>query len=135
MLWKAVELLAPARRSVDEAFEHLGEYSMDAVLKSPFGRSLESFRSANPATVFKPLLQTINPMISPGARVVIAVEEPSARSDHGGSVTIVFKEEVLPIQLYIGLFASLVRDFSGRKVTATWDKVAAERVEVVLSFE
>ncbi len=135
MLWRAVELLAPARRSVDEAFEHLGEYSMDAVLKSPFGRKLESFKSVTPATVFKPLIQTLNPMIAPGQRVVTAVEEPSVGSDHGGSVTIVFKEEVLPIQLYIGLFSSLVRDFSGRKTNATWDKVAAERVEVVLTFE
>ncbi len=126
MLWKAVELLAPARRSVDEAFEHLGEYTMDAVLKSAMGRSLESLKTSSPAAVFKPFVATLNPMIAPGTRVVTQVDPES--------VTIVFKEEVLPIQLYIGLFSSLMRAWFNRPLAAKWEKVAAERIELTLTW-
>ncbi len=126
MLWKAVELLAPTLQSVDDAFEQLGFYTMDALLKSPFGRSLETLTSNAPQTFFKPLLGTLNPMIAPGARLVSETSASSAK--------LVFKEEVLPLQLYVGLLRSLFGAFFDKQLNAKWEKTAAERVELTLSW-
>lgn len=41
-----MELLPPRVQSVDDAFEQLGLSTMDALLKSPFGKSLESLTAA-----------------------------------------------------------------------------------------
>jgi uncharacterized protein (TIGR02265 family) len=127
MLWKSVELLAPKLQSVDEAFEQLGFFTMDALLKSPFGRSLETLKDSGPRALFKPLLATLNPMISPGNRLVADATDRSAR--------LVFKEEVLPIQLYVGLVRSLFVAFFDKELQATWEKTAAERVECSLSWK
>lgn len=127
MLWKAVELLAPKLQSVDEAFEQLGTYTMDALLKSPFGKSLESLKTATPKALFKPLLATLNPMIAPGNRLVAEASEVSAK--------LVFKEEVLPLQLYVGLLRSLFVVFFDKDLFATWEKTAAERVELTLAWK
>jgi serine/threonine-protein kinase len=126
MLWKAVELLAPKRMSIDDAFEQLGHYTMDALLKSPFGKSLEGLKAGGPRALFKPLLATLNPMISPGHRLVSESDDFSA--------SLVFKEEVLPIQVYVGLFRSLCQAFFHVELTASWEKTAAERVELELSW-
>jgi uncharacterized protein (TIGR02265 family) len=126
MLWKAVELLAPKRKSVDDAFEQLGHYTMDALLKSPFGKSLEGLKPGGPKALFKPLLATVNPMIAPGHRLV---------SESGAATAkLVFKEEVLPIQLYIGLFRSLLAGLFKLELAAKWEKTAAERIELELSW-
>ncbi len=127
LLWKSVELLAPKLQSVDEAFEQLGFYLMDALLKSPFGKSLETHKGASPKTLFKPLLATLNPMITPGHRLVSEAGEVSAK--------LVFKEEVLPLQLYVGLVRSLFNAFYGKDLFATWEKTAAERVELTLAWK
>ncbi|MCC6332660.1 MAG: DUF2378 family protein [Myxococcales bacterium] len=126
MLWKAVELLAPKRRSVDDAFEQLGHYTMDALLRSPFGKSLEGLKAGGPRALFKPLLATLNPMIAPGHRLVAESDDSSAK--------LVFKEEVLPIQVYIGLFRSLCQSLFHVELSASWEKTAAERVELELSW-
>ena len=127
MLWKSVELLAPKVNSVDDAFERLGHYTMDALLKSPFGKSLESLKPAGPKALFKPLLATLNPMIAPGSRLVAEASDISAR--------LVFKEEVLPIQLYVGLLKSLFDAFFDTDLFATWEKTAAERIELTLAWK
>lgn len=127
MLWKAVELLAPKLQSVDEAFEQLGLYTMDALLASPFGKSLETLRQGTPAALLKPLLTTLNPMIAPGSRLVSDAKSNAAK--------LVFKEEVLPLQLYVGLLRSLFEHFFGKQLIAAWEKTAAERVELTLSWK
>jgi serine/threonine-protein kinase len=126
MLWKAVELLAPRCNSVDDAFEMLGHYTMDALLKSPFGKSLETLKAAGPKALFKPLIATLNPMIAPGSRLVAQAGDASAR--------LVFKEEVLPIQVYVGLLTSLFAAFFSKELSATWEKTAAERIELTLTW-
>ncbi|MEW6430590.1 MAG: DUF2378 family protein [Myxococcota bacterium] len=126
LLWKAVELLAPRRRSVEDAFEQLGHYTMDALLKSPFGKSLETLKAGGPQSLFKPLLATVNPMIAPGHRLV---SESSANR-----AKLVFKEEVLPIQVYVGLFRSLASSLFHVELHAKWEKTAAERIELELSW-
>ncbi len=126
MLWKAVELLAPKLQSVDDAFEQLGLYTMDALLNSPFGKSLEALKSNVPQNLFKPLLAILNPMISPGSRLV---------SESGARIAkLVFKEEVLPLQVYVGLLRGLFEGFFGRALSAKWEKTAAERVELTLTW-
>ncbi len=127
MLWKSVELLAPKTQSVDDAFEQLGLYTMDALLKSPFGKSLETLKGSGPRALFKPLLSTLDPMIAPGNRFVSEAGEVSAK--------LVFKEEVLPLQLYVGLVRSLFGAFYGKTPFATWEKTAAERVELTLAWK
>ena len=126
MLWKAVELLAPKRKSVDDAFEQLGHYTMDALLKSPFGRSLEGLKAVGAKALFKPLLATLNPMIAPGHRLVSESTATTAK--------LVFKEEVLPIQLYIGLLRSLLASLFKLELAAKWEKTAAERIELELTW-
>ena len=103
-----------------------GLYTMDALLKSPFGKSLDSFRGSGPRALFKPLLSTLEPMIAPGNRFVSEAGEVSAK--------LVFKEEVLPLQLYVGLVRSLFEAFFDKTLFATWEKTAAERVELTLAW-
>jgi uncharacterized protein (TIGR02265 family) len=126
MLWKAVELLAPRLKSADAAFEQLGLYTMDALLRSPFGRSLEDLKAIDPAALFKPLLTTLNPMLAPGQRVLLEATL--------GRVKIALKEEVLPIQVYVGLFRSLCLAFYGVELSAAWEKPAAQRIELTLTW-
>jgi hypothetical protein len=65
-------------------------------------------------------------MIAPGNRFVSEAGEVSAK--------LVFKEEVLPLQLYVGLVQSLFQAFFNKAVFATWEKTAAERVELTLAW-
>jgi serine/threonine-protein kinase len=125
-LWKAVELLTPKHRSVEEAFERLGVVTMEALLASPFGPRLRSLKGDAPSAMFAPLVETLGPMMTPGSRRVTAV------SPQG--VTVVFKEEVLPIQLFVGLFRSLAATLHGLEFTSSWEKTAAERIELRLSW-
>ena len=126
LLWKAVEQLVPRHQSVDEAFERLGEATMDALLASPFGPSLLALKGVSPSNLFKPLVETLGPMMAPGTRRVASTSP--------GAVSIVFKEEVLPIQLFIGLFRSLARSLHGVELESRWEKTAAERIELTLSW-
>jgi uncharacterized protein (TIGR02265 family) len=126
LLWKAVELLAPKRKSVEDAFEQLGHSTMDALLRSPFGKSLETLKAGGVQAFFRPLLDTLNPMIAPGHRLV---SEASPER-----VKLVFKGEVLPIQLYVGLFRSLAGSLFHVELNASWEKMAAERIELELSW-
>ena len=73
------------------------------------------------------VLSTLNPMIAPGNRLVSEAKATSAK--------LVFKEEVLPLQLYVGLLRSLFEGFFGKPLSATWEKTAAERVELTLSWK
>jgi uncharacterized protein (TIGR02265 family) len=127
LTYPTAEFLAPKLQSVDEAFEQLGTYTMDALLKSPFGKSLETLKTSTPKALFKPLLATLNPMIAPGNRLVSEAGDVSAK--------LVFKEEVLPLQLYVGLLRSLFVTFFDKDLFATWEKTAAERVELTLAWK
>lgn len=126
MLWKAVEQVLPRARNVDEAFELLGASTMDALVRSPFGRALEGQKERYPEAIMKPLMATLNPMIAPGQRLVSSVE--------GGKAVLVFKEEVLPIQLYIGLLRSLVQAFYKLPIEARWEKPSAQRIELNIAW-
>lgn len=125
-LWKAVELLTPKHRSVEEAFERLGVVTMEALLASPFGPRLQALKGDGPSALFAPLVETLGPMMTPGTRRVNSV------SPRG--VTVVFKEEVLPIQLFIGLFRSLAARLHGLELASSWEKTAAERIELRLTW-
>jgi eukaryotic-like serine/threonine-protein kinase len=124
MLWKAVELVLPKARNVDEAFEFIGASMMDGLLRSPFGKALESQKERFPEAIVKPLVATLNPMIVPGQRMVSGVAT--------GRAILVFKDEVLPIQLYIGMLRSLVHEFYGLPIEARWEKPSAQRIELTI---
>ncbi len=126
MLWKAVEQVQPKSRSVDEAFELLGASMMDALVRSPFGRALEGQKERFPDAIMKPLVATLNPMIAPGQRLVSSTQT--------GVAVLVFKEEVLPIQLYIGLLRSLVQAFYKLPIEARWDKPSSQRIELTVAW-
>jgi hypothetical protein len=99
---------------------------MDALLRSPFGKSLTALKASAVQGVFKPLLNTINPMIAPGTRLVADASE--------GKAMLVFKEEVIPIQLYVGLLRSLCNAFYRVGLEARWEKPAAERIELYVEW-
>jgi serine/threonine-protein kinase len=126
MVWKAVEQVMPKARNVDEAFELLGASVMDALLRSPFGRALEGQKERSPESIIKPLVATLNPMIGPGQRLVATLEP--------GRAVVVFKEEALPIQVYIGVLRSLVQAFYGLPIEARWDKPSAQRIELSVAW-
>lgn len=126
LLWKAVEQVQPKARNVDDAFELLGASMMDALIRSPFGRALEGQKERFPDAILKPLVATLNPMIAPGQRLVSRVDK--------GVAVLVFKEEVLPIQLYIGLLRSLVQAFYKLPIEARWEKPSAQRIELTIAW-
>jgi uncharacterized protein (TIGR02265 family) len=126
LLWKAVEQVLPRARNVDEAFELLGGSMMEALVRSPFGRALEGQKERSPEAIMKPLLATLNPMIAPGQRLVSSVG--------GGKAVLVFKEEVLPIQLYIGLLRTLVEAFYRLPLEPRWEKPSSERIELNVAW-
>jgi eukaryotic-like serine/threonine-protein kinase len=126
MLWKAVEFVLPRARNVDEAFELLGAALMDALLRSPFGRALEGQKDRFPEAIMKPLIATLNPMMAPGQRLVSSVKP--------GEAVLVFKDEVLPIQLYIGLIRSLSQAFYRLPIEARWEKPSAQRIELTVQW-
>jgi eukaryotic-like serine/threonine-protein kinase len=125
-LWKAVELMSPQHRSMDEAFEEVGAAMMDALLASTFGSGLFALKSLSPESLYQPLLETLGPMMTPGIRRVASAGPKSVR--------LVFKEEVLPIQLFAGLFRSLTHRLHGILPDWKWEKTAAERFELTLSW-
>src|SRR5213075_1152511 len=97
LLWRAVELIAPHTGGVEETFTLLGVSCMQALVRSPLGKPLEALGAASggPGSFAAPLMATLQPMISPGERKVIGHTDTST--------TVVFKEEVLPIQFYTGM--------------------------------
>jgi eukaryotic-like serine/threonine-protein kinase len=127
MLWKAVELVAPKQKNVEVAFEQIGVSMMEALLSSPFGRSLESLQKQGAKALLKPLINTLNPMIQPGKRLVSDLNEKNA--------LIVFKEEVIPIQLYIGIFRSVFKALLQLDLHCQFEKSAAERIELSLKWK
>jgi uncharacterized protein (TIGR02265 family) len=127
LLWKAVELLAPHAGGVEETFTLLGDACMKALVRSPLGRPLEQLAGTGEArSLTVPLVATLQPMISPGERKVIGGTEASA--------TIVFKEEVLPIQFYTGMLTAAFEKLRGVQIACKWEKTAASRVEMTLSW-
>jgi uncharacterized protein (TIGR02265 family) len=126
MLWKAVEQVAPRARDVDDAFERLGSAVMDALLRSPFGKALEGQKERGPEALLKPLIATLNPMIAPGQRLVSKVE--------AGAALLVFKEEVLPIQIYIGLLRSVVGAFYRLPIEVRWETPSTQRIELHVTW-
>jgi uncharacterized protein (TIGR02265 family) len=126
VLWRAVNLLAPKRRSVDDAFEHLGHFAMEALFDSALGAALKATRSPRPEQVFASLLELLAPMIAPGTRSVSS----SGRS----KAVLLFKGEVLPIPFYVGLFRALCEAFFALRLKASWERLGGERFELTLSW-
>jgi len=127
LLWKAVELLAPHAGGVEETFTLLGDACMKALVRSPLGRPLEQLAGTGEArSLTVPLIATLQPMISPGERKVIGGTESSA--------TVVFKEEVLPIQFYTGMLTAAFEKLRGVQIACKWEKTAASRIEMTLSW-
>jgi serine/threonine-protein kinase len=127
LLWKAVEELAPQVGDVDEAFIKLGAACLDRLLRSPAGHELEELAETSaPHMLARPLLDALQPLIRPGERKVVATTPSSA--------LIVFKDDVLPIQLYAGLLSAAFEKLRGVQVATRWEKPAASRIELRLSW-
>ena len=126
LLWKAVELLAQHAGGAAEAFAMLGEACLEAMVKSPLGAPLESLPEGNVQDLLKPILKSLEPMLAPGRRLV---SESTARS-----ATIVFKEDVLPVQLYEGFLGAALERKKGVRPKTSWEKTAADRVELKLTW-
>ncbi|MBX7101183.1 MAG: TIGR02265 family protein [Myxococcaceae bacterium] len=126
MLWRAVELLTPKTGSVEGAFEDMGVWAMDGLVRSPLGRPLEQLDSRSPHQVLKALTSTLKPMLRPGERVLGPVTDRSAM--------VILKGEVLPIQFHAGLFRAALQRLCGLEPKARWEKTAADRVEMTLGW-
>jgi serine/threonine-protein kinase len=128
LLWRAVELIAPHSGGVEETFTALGVSCMQALVRSPLGKPLEQLSAApgGPVTLAAPLMATLQPMISPGERKVIG--------NTANASIVVFKEEVLPIQFYTGMFTAAFEKLRGAGISCKWEKTAASRIEMTISW-
>jgi uncharacterized protein (TIGR02265 family) len=100
---------------------------MQALVRSPLGRPLEQLAgTGGGAGLAKPLMATLQPMISPGERKEIGNTPTSA--------VIVFKEEVLPIQFYTGMLSAAFEKLRGAHIKCKWEKTAASRIEMTVSW-
>ncbi|MFT3841311.1 MAG: TIGR02265 family protein [Myxococcaceae bacterium] len=125
LMWKAVELTAPVAGSVETAFEDMGVWVMDGFLRNPLGRPVEQLKGKTPTEVLKALMVTLKQMMTPGERIV----SPNAKG-----VTLILKGEVLPVQFHLGLVSAALDRLCGLKTKASWDKTAADRIEIQLSW-
>ncbi len=126
ILWKAVELLTPQLQSPDLAFEQIGMAMMQALIASPGGKHLRVLNQAHPSDVVKATLTTIGPMLQPGNRLVTDSSE--------AHLLVVFKEDVLPVQLYQGFFRALFDSLLGLSIETQFEKPSSERVELTIRF-
>jgi len=126
LLWRAVELIAPHTGGVEETFTLLGVSCMQALVRSPLGKPLEQLAGGGGDGLAAPLMATLQPMINPGERKVIA--------NAPGTSTVVFKEEVLPIQFYTGMLSAAFEKLRGTRITCRWEKTAASRIEMTISW-
>jgi uncharacterized protein (TIGR02265 family) len=127
LLWRGVELLATRCGGIDPAFVVLGEQAFTLLLNSPLGAPLLSLPpNATPDLVLRPLVQLIQPMIQPGARMVT-----ECTKDHA---LVVFKGEVLPLQLYAAVMQAAFLHFGGKVPQMGWEKTLPERFEFRLRW-
>ena len=126
LLWKAVELLSPSLGGAEAAFHAVGEACLEAMVRSPLGAPLEALPAGSVQELLKPILKSLEPMLAPGRRLV---SEASARK-----ALIVFKEDVLPVQIYEGFLGAALARKKGVRPRSTWEKTAADRVELTLTW-
>jgi serine/threonine-protein kinase len=126
LLWKTVELLAPLSGGVDPAFQDIGVWAMDGLLRSLLGKPMEQLKGQTPHALMKAMMTTLKPMLTPGDRVVGPFTANSG--------TLIYKGEVLPIQFHAGLASASLHRLAGIDVRADWEKTAADRVEMKLTW-
>ena len=126
MLWKAVELLAPNSGGVDPAFQDIGTWAMDGLLRSPLGKPIEQLKGQTPHALMKAMMATLKPMMAPGDRVVGPFT--------GSSGMLIYKGEVLPVQFHAGLATAALQRLAGLTIQTKWEKTAADRVEMKLNW-
>jgi len=126
LMWKAVELLAANSGGVDPAFQDMGTWAMDGLLRSPLGKPIESLKDQTPHALMKAMMATLKPMLSPGDRVVGPFT--------GNSGMLIYKGEVLPVQFHAGLATAALQRLTGISIRTSWEKTAADRVEMKLSW-
>jgi eukaryotic-like serine/threonine-protein kinase len=126
LLWKAVELLAPNSGGVDLAFQDIGTWAMDGLLRSPLGKPIESMKGQTPHALMKAMMATLKPMLAPGDRVV----GPFTAS----SGMLIYKGDVLPVQFHAGLATAALQRLAGLQIKTAWEKTAADRVEMKLTW-
>ena len=71
-------------------------------------------------------MATLKPMILPGERVV------GPFTGNGGML--IYKGEVLPVQFHAGLATAALQRLAGLTIRTSWEKTAADRVEMKLSW-
>lgn len=126
MLWKALELLAAHSGGVDAAFQDMGVWAMDGLLRSPLGKPIEQLKGQTPHALMKAMMATLKPMLTPGDRVV------GPFTANGGML--IYKGEVLPVQFHAGLATAALHRLAGISIQTAWEKTAADRVEMKLSW-
>jgi uncharacterized protein (TIGR02265 family) len=126
LLWRAAELQATRLQAADAAFESVGRSTMEALLRSTLGESLEGTQVQSFQAVVGALVPLLNGLLAPGQRSVVWTEP--------GRVTVLFKGEVLPEAFFTGLFQALGRTLFGLSVRPAWERSVARRVELTLQW-
>jgi eukaryotic-like serine/threonine-protein kinase len=127
VLWRAIEVLVPRIGGIDSAFALIGKEAFAQLLVSPGAPVLSTLPLAPaPPLVLRPLISLIQPMIHPGARRVGECTASTAQ--------VIFKGEVLPLQLYSSLLRAAFTHYQGTQPQLSWEKTTPERVEFNLSW-
>jgi uncharacterized protein (TIGR02265 family) len=127
LLWRGVELLAPRCGGLEPSFAAIGDEAFALLLGSPLAAPLLALPpKPSPKILVRPLIQLIQPMIQPGSRIVTECED--------GAATVVFKGEVLPLQLYAAVLRAAFLHFGGQVPELSWEKTMPERVEFRLTW-
>ncbi|MFZ5472108.1 MAG: serine/threonine protein kinase [Myxococcota bacterium] len=122
LLWKGAEVIAPMCTGVDPAFTELGAVCAESLLRTSAAVSLSSFSSGG-GRLFTPLLAALQPMISPGERLV------ESSSDRRASLLL--KNDLLPPPYFAGIFRHALEKLAGATAQVTWEHRAPD----VVGFE
>jgi serine/threonine-protein kinase len=114
VLWRGVGLLAPKCGGIEGAFNQIGEHLFVGLAAEP--------KAQTAATLLAELLALIATRVEPGVRQLGAADATSA--------TVVFKGEVLPLQLYAGLFRAAFAHLHLPTPAMKWQKTMPERLEL-----
>jgi serine/threonine-protein kinase len=126
LLWRAGALAARGGPLTSDTLEALGTSLGPALLDGVLGPPLEETAHAGFDALLNAFTGALVEAISPGVRRVSRSTPQRA--------TLVFKGEVLPLALYVGLLKGLGRSLFRVVVQAKVDKPAAERFELELSW-
>ncbi len=126
LLEAALSVLGLAGSDSEAALEAVGAALFDAVENTAQGRTLKRGRDESAQALWPMLVELLQGLVSPGERRLEAVRPRFAR--------VLFKDEPLPIALYVGCFRRFLYRHGGFELQAQVETESVHRYDVVLRW-